>query len=589
MKRENHKLDKKTVISLAALVIIILLALMSSLTTKATLFQGVNTQEVIIPGLDGTRLRAVVYKPQGAQGKLPAVLVIHGLGGSSDTMNALSTELARNGVLVLALNYRGHDGSEGGVNYIGDPVAAPNISNDLIACLNYLLKRDDVDSNRIGVIGYSMGSRAALRLGMLVPTVNPVIMIGPYYSWEIGGVNTTTPKNLLIIVGQNDMITSPGLAQLLFNYATFNQGKPGEIFGSIEKGTGRKLVVIPGADHYSIIFTREAVKEAVSWVLSCYGVGKPSYLFDPTLLASISSSSSFLTIIGVLLVSYITTKYLRIRGAIQGEEKGERKRLVLATVIIATASLYYILVSFFIIPLVVDWGWRAYQFAMFSGAQYTIYYYGFLALALILFILIYAYLKRGFVNELRRSITINIKPGIITVLIAWLFVYLMYNLSLTGIVANYAMTPIRFALMLYLAFICLVPLVIDEVVLRRVIQESVPSKHGWARILVTIIVEYIVRVLPLAWWVSISSNPLLVDAFLKQYVSIGLISPVNLETVKAFLPMNAFGLYYAFSGVELLHAIGASYLYEEYRNVLVTGLFRSLTVAFTMAAVMALL
>uniref|UniRef100_A0A7C3WVE0 Alpha/beta fold hydrolase n=1 Tax=Thermofilum pendens TaxID=2269 RepID=A0A7C3WVE0_THEPE len=172
-QEEKKRVDRKLVAALAALLLSVLLALSSAATARSLLFQGVQLEEVYVAGPDGARLRCLVYKPLGSAGKLPAVLVVHGLGGSSDTMNAISTELARNGVLVLALNYRGHDGSEGGVNYIGDPITAPNISNDLIAAVRYLAERDDVDAGRIGAVGYSMGSRAVLRLALLVPTVSP--------------------------------------------------------------------------------------------------------------------------------------------------------------------------------------------------------------------------------------------------------------------------------------------------------------------------------------------------------------------------------------------------------------------------------
>ncbi|MEM2597421.1 MAG: hypothetical protein QXT50_02005, partial [Thermofilum sp.] len=73
------------------------------------------------------------------------------------------------------------------------------------------------------------------------------------------------------------------------------------------------------------------------------------------------------------------------------------------------------------------------------------------------------------------------------------------------------------------------------------------------------------------------------------YAAIGLVSHENIEVVRSFIPMNAYGLYYAFTSVELLHAALASYVYEEYRNPLVTAFLRAITVAFTMAAVMAIL
>ncbi|UNQ73498.1 alpha/beta hydrolase family protein [Infirmifilum sp. NZ] len=581
---QRRKLDRKALLAATVLALTLILALLSSLGARASLFQGVQAQEVFVTGLDGAKLRCIVFKPAQASGRLPAVIVVHGLGASSDTMNAISTELARNGVLVLALNYRGHDGSEGGVNYIGDPIAAPNISNDLVASLNYLLARDDVDAKRIGVVGYSMGSRAALRLGLLVPTVNPVVMIGPYYSWEIGGVNTTSPKNLLIIVGENDVITPPSSALLLFNYATRSEGKPGEVFGSLSSGTGRKLVIVPGADHYTIPFAKQTIQEVVGWVLQSYGLGAPKLYLDPTVLGGLAGTASFLTLIGVAAVIYLASKFQALEKPQQAPVKTARGILLIALV-----SLYYLTVAFYILPLVVDWGWRVYQFAMFSGGQYTIYYFAFLALALLVPLAILAVRDRALPGRIAGSLRRNLTAGIVTVLAVWIVVYVLYNATLTGVVANYAMNPLRLALMVYLTVILFPLVLVDEAVLRLLIQERIPTRRPWLRVAATFLLEYALRVLPLAWWVAISSNPLAMSGILANYSALNLISGENLDVVKAFMPMNAYGLYYAFSSVELLHALAGSYVYEEYRSLLASTLVRASTVAFTMAAVLAIL
>lgn len=587
--QQEKKRRVKQLLPLIVLAVVVVQMALSSASLRAQMLQGVQTEEVAVRALDGARLRCIVYKPMHATGKLPAVIVVHGLGASSDTMNALSTELARNGVLVLALNYRGHDGSEGGVNYIGDPIAAPNISNDLVASLEYLNTRGDVDPQRVGVIGYSMGSRAALRLGLLVPTVNPVVMIGPYFAWEIGGVNTTRPKNLLIVVGENDIITPPSLAQLLFGYATFSSGKPNEVFGSLRDGTGRKLVIVPGVDHYSVVLAKQTIEEVVSWVLASFGMGRPSFALDPSTLSAATASSGFLTMVAALIAAYIGSKYLKPEARPPETQQRPRARKILFYLLLAALAIFYIVAALVTFPLVVDWGWRVYQFARFSGAQYTIYYFLFLAMALVVALAVYGLVDRGFLPRLREDVVKNVKSGMALAVVIWLLIYVLYNVSLTGLTANYAMTPLRFALMLYLLLLLLPLIFADEVFLRRVLQENVPVRKSWGRWLVAVIAQYVLRVTPLAWWVGVAMNPLAVDEILRFYISSGLIPHDNAEVVKSFIPMNAYGLFYAFSSVELIHATLAAYFYEEYRNPLVTAFLRALTLSFTMAAVMAIL
>ena len=66
MRKEKPKLDKKLLAAVILLVLSALLALSGSFTAKTLLYQGVQTEEVWITGLDGAKLRAVIYKPSNA-------------------------------------------------------------------------------------------------------------------------------------------------------------------------------------------------------------------------------------------------------------------------------------------------------------------------------------------------------------------------------------------------------------------------------------------------------------------------------------------------------------------------------------------
>jgi predicted dienelactone hydrolase len=94
----------------------------------------------------------------------PLIVLIHGSGGSADSMAWIATELAKRGVLVVAAD---HPTSSG-----GDPERASIVEvwtqpEDVSHLIDQLLEsdwKDFIDPKRIGVIGFSLGGAAAMSL-----------------------------------------------------------------------------------------------------------------------------------------------------------------------------------------------------------------------------------------------------------------------------------------------------------------------------------------------------------------------------------------------------------------------------------------
>ena len=111
---------------------------------------------------DQVEISATVSVPKNNQENYPAVIFIH--QGGSDKSEWTSTALYRNvvtsGMIAMAYDVRGHGLSEGAADIalFDDPNRAPL---DLQAALIYLGERDDVDLNRIAVVGSSIGANLA--------------------------------------------------------------------------------------------------------------------------------------------------------------------------------------------------------------------------------------------------------------------------------------------------------------------------------------------------------------------------------------------------------------------------------------------
>ena len=102
---------------------------------------------------DGVDLAYVLYEPDGAAppGGWPGVMVLHGLAGSKESVDAISTSFVAGGYAVLAYDARGH-GASGGVITL----AGPREVADLRAVRDALAGRPEVN-DRIGAWGISYG------------------------------------------------------------------------------------------------------------------------------------------------------------------------------------------------------------------------------------------------------------------------------------------------------------------------------------------------------------------------------------------------------------------------------------------------
>ncbi len=126
-------------------------------------------QSVNMPGLPPL-FRAGTAAPgaplSSHAGKLPLVVMSHGLGGTADQFGWVAPELARRGYLVLAVNHPGNNALEPytpeGALLWGE--RALDVSNALDGLLADPTYGPHVDSGRIGALGYSIGGETVLAL-----------------------------------------------------------------------------------------------------------------------------------------------------------------------------------------------------------------------------------------------------------------------------------------------------------------------------------------------------------------------------------------------------------------------------------------
>jgi pimeloyl-ACP methyl ester carboxylesterase len=135
--------------------------------TPADVGLAYETVELVSP--QGVRLAGwYVPSTNGA-----AVALLHGAGSTRSSALAQAAVVASHGFGVLLVDARGHGESEGRAmdfGWHGD--------DDIAAATAYLADRPDVDSNRIGLIGLSMGGEEALGATATNPLVRAVVAEG---------------------------------------------------------------------------------------------------------------------------------------------------------------------------------------------------------------------------------------------------------------------------------------------------------------------------------------------------------------------------------------------------------------------------
>jgi ABC-2 type transport system ATP-binding protein len=110
--------------------------------------------DVSIQVSDGQSLEATIVTPTGLPpaGGFPALVLVHGFGGSKTDMHDISLLLALTGYASLAYSVRGQ-GNSGGLSTIN----GERERQDLLEVLQYLQNVSSIDPNRLGVTGGSQG------------------------------------------------------------------------------------------------------------------------------------------------------------------------------------------------------------------------------------------------------------------------------------------------------------------------------------------------------------------------------------------------------------------------------------------------
>jgi carboxymethylenebutenolidase len=117
-------------------------------------------------------LNAAVARPERA-GPHPGVVVIHEVFGDQPEMRAVCEEFARHGYVAVMPNlFRGRGPRPICVARTMIDASRGKVNDDIDAARSWLVQQEEVDGERIGVIGFCMGGGLGGRPGVRAVAVN---------------------------------------------------------------------------------------------------------------------------------------------------------------------------------------------------------------------------------------------------------------------------------------------------------------------------------------------------------------------------------------------------------------------------------
>ncbi len=191
----------------------------------------------------------IYLAPQQAQAQsVPGVLVAHGFAGSKQLMLGYGNLLARAGYAVMLWDFEGHGANP-------RPLQRSDLQPDLNVALDALLEQSEVDPTRLALLGHSMGSGVVMSAAINQPDrFAATIAISPTGA----DVTPEAPRNLQLQAGVLEENFISNAERLLAG-----AGGPSP---NLADGQGRELIIIPRAEHITIVFSSISHRAALRWL-----------------------------------------------------------------------------------------------------------------------------------------------------------------------------------------------------------------------------------------------------------------------------------------------------------------------------------
>ena len=203
--------------------------------------------KIVFRGARGVMVPGYLQLPSTGKAPYPCVLLMHGWSGSAEhwwedggylSGGNVRKALLKAGCAVLALDAQAHgdriaENDYHVVNLYNDPNAPPRKNyftlRDIITQtlldyrrgLDYLDTRDDIDMDRIGIVGYSMGGFHSVALTAVDARINASVGCVVPVAWREDPI--LDPANYMRSIGKRPFMMVQGKKDSLCNEAQSNE------------------------------------------------------------------------------------------------------------------------------------------------------------------------------------------------------------------------------------------------------------------------------------------------------------------------------------------------------------------------------
>jgi dienelactone hydrolase len=238
------------------------------------------------------RVPGILIEPEKISGHHPAVICLHGTGGSTANMAALCRKLAGRGFIAAAIDapYHGERKfGKGETDYDDAIVRAYRGSGghpffydtvwDVMRLVDYLQTRGDVDANRIGLIGISKGGVETYLTAAVDPRISVAVpCIGMQsFSWALknddwqGRIGTI--QNAFDTIAKSEGVTKPDSA---FVQKFYDRVAP-KIYSEFD---GPEMLALVAPRPLLVINSDSDIHTPLPGVLECVAAAQKIYAAD---------------------------------------------------------------------------------------------------------------------------------------------------------------------------------------------------------------------------------------------------------------------------------------------------------------------
>ena len=172
--------------------------------TQTGVYPVYTAYHIAFDSTNGERVPGVLYLPKNGAARNPCVIVQHGYGGDKSMGGMFAGTLAPQGFAVIAIDAEYH----GERKEPGKDVLATDVENDerawhqsiqdLSRVVDYLETRTDIDMQRIGYVGASMGAFFGAVFTGVDKRVKTAVLVVGGGDWDVFINNSMVPPAVVI-------------------------------------------------------------------------------------------------------------------------------------------------------------------------------------------------------------------------------------------------------------------------------------------------------------------------------------------------------------------------------------------------------